>query len=90
MRLALIALIGSAFMFELPRDAHPAGVGHALQADGPWIDLPAGYIAPLDVPTAQDIQAMADLDGDTSITTAREGEMIALLMQVLGAAPLSN
>ncbi len=65
-------------------------LGHALQKDGPWIDLPEGVIINASAPTYDDILMMADLDGDPAITTAEEAQMIALLSQVLLGSPVTQ
>ena len=40
--------------------------------------------------TYADIVAMANLDDDPGVITAKEREMIAVLSQVLGASPITN
>lgn len=56
--------------------------------DGPWIAIPAGYdVTPMLSP-ADEIKAIADLDGDPTVTTKAEIEMITLLSQILGTAPV--
>ena len=60
----------------------------AAMDDGPWIDLPAGYTVDTSPPTAADIHAMADLDGDPSVLTEDEARMIAVLSQILLGSPL--
>lgn len=58
--------------------------------DGPWIDVPAGAAFQTTALTHDDIIALADLDGDPSVVSADEKDMIALLVQMLGASPVSN
>ena len=76
----VLALFASPAMAEIvPMDFSPLD-------DGPWIELPEGAAfntAPL---TYDDIIAMADLDGDPDVISAKEREMIALLSQVLSAS----
>jgi hypothetical protein len=56
--------------------------------DGPWIAIPAGYdVTPMFSP-AEEIKAMANLDGDPTVTTKAEIKMITLLSQILGTAPV--
>ena len=66
-----------------------AGTAHADERDGPYSPLPADGAAVV-APTYDDIITMADLDGDPSIITAEEAEMIALLQQVLNVNPLTD
>lgn len=49
--------------------------------DGPWIEIPADFDPA--GPTAADIIAMADLDGDPMSLTDEERGMIAVLTMVL-------
>jgi hypothetical protein len=80
----LLALLASPVAAEIvPMDFSP-------MEDGPWIELPEGAAFNTAPPTYDDIIAMSDLDGDPSVTTAKEHEMIALLSQVLGASPITN
>jgi len=58
--------------------------------DGPWIAIPAGMTFDAQLPPVDEIRAMANLDNDPSVTTPQEQEMIALLSQILGLAPLSH
>ena len=57
--------------------------------DDHWVDVPADAAFAAAPATYDDIVALADLDGDPSIITDKEREMIALLTQVLGATPIS-
>ena len=61
----------------------------APMEDGPWVEVPEGTAYDPAPTTYDDIVAMANLDGDPSVITADEREMIALLTQVLGAVPIS-
>ncbi len=58
--------------------------------DGPWIPVPAGMSFQTQMTPMEEIRALADLDGDPTVTTAREIEMIALLTQMLGAQPAAQ
>lgn len=58
--------------------------------DGPWIAIPAGMTYPQYTSPEEEIRAMADLDGDPSVTTAEEMQMIATLTQILGLSPVSH
>ncbi|KQI67186.1 hypothetical protein AN189_16400 [Loktanella sp. 3ANDIMAR09] len=59
-------------------------------ADGPYIDV-AQTVSYSDAPTTlDDIHALADLDGDPSVVTDREREMIALLSMMLIGTPVQN
>ncbi len=67
------------------------GSADALQFDdGPWIAIPAGYLAPAMMSPEEEIRAMADLDGDASVTTVNELKMIVLLTQMLGTPPTNQ
>jgi hypothetical protein len=55
--------------------------------DGPWIAIPAGMTFPAQKSPAEEIHAMANLDGNPSVVTDEEREMIALLSQIFGTAP---
>ena len=57
--------------------------------DDHWVEVPAEAAFSAAPTTYDDIVAMADLDGDPTIITDKEREMIALLTQVLGATPIS-
>ncbi len=57
--------------------------------DGPWIDMPDDMTISMTPPSYDDIVAMANLDDDPSVVSDKEREMIAVLMQVLGATPIS-
>lgn len=61
-----------------------------LDDDGPWIAVPVGMTFDAQMSPADEIKAMADLDGNPDITTAKELEMIALLTQLLGAEPITQ
>jgi hypothetical protein len=56
--------------------------------DGPWITIPAGMAYPEYTSPEEEIRAMADLDGDPSVTTLEELRMIATLTQILGVLPV--
>ena len=56
--------------------------------DGPWIAIPAGMTYPEYTSPEEEIRAMADLDGDPSVTIPEEFRMIATLTQILGMAPI--
>lgn len=58
--------------------------------DGPWIAVPTGMTFEAQKSPAEEIKAMANLDGDPSVTTSEELEMIVLLTQILGAEPISR
>lgn len=58
--------------------------------DGPWVAIPAGILYPDFISPEEEILAMADLDGDPSVTTAEELRMIATLRQILGVSPIAN
>ncbi len=60
--------------------------------DGPWTLLPAdadieALMAPL---TPEDIVKMADLDGDPTVLTEDEAEMIRVLGSVLLSVPIED
>ena len=79
----VLALVASPAMAEVvPMD-------FATMDDGPWVDAPEEATFAAAPTTYDDIVAMADLDGDPTIISAEEREMIALLVQVLGATPIS-
>lgn len=61
-----------------------------LQQDGPYIDIPAGYEVPEGPPTLDDIVRLADLDGDPTIISEAETEMIGVLLQVLIGIPVTQ
>lgn len=65
-------------------------LAHALQQDGPWIDLPDGVVVRTTAPTYDDIVAMADLDGNPDVITEDEQRMILLLSEVLMASPITQ
>ncbi|WP_133065006.1 hypothetical protein [Flavimaricola marinus] len=78
--LPLLALIASPAL-SAGSDPLPLGI------DGPWIAIPAATDVNIGPLSDDAIAALADLDGDPSITTDQEAAMIALLMQVLGSNP---
>ena len=58
-------------------------------ADGPWVALEDGqqvFDGPL---TEADLVKLADLDGDPSVVSAEEQEMIDVLREVLMTAPVA-
>ena len=57
--------------------------------DGPWIEVAEDATFTAEPTSYADIVAMADLDGNPDVLTAKEQEMIAVLTQVLGATPIS-
>ena len=61
-----------------------------LQQDGPYIDIPAGYVVPSGPPSLEDIVKMADLDGDPATMTEQEAEMFTVLVQVLIGTPVTQ
>jgi hypothetical protein len=79
--IAIALFISNAALADQP-------LGIVLQSDGPWIDLPEGTVITDAAPQYEDILAMADLDGDPSITTPQEARMIALLSDVLMGQPI--
>ena len=58
--------------------------------DGPYIEASAVSPDMLEPMTPARVAQMSDLDGDPTVTTAEEKEMIALLSQVLTITPLEN
>ncbi len=70
------------FASLMPMMAHAEGITFE---DGPWIAIPAGLIYEPQRTPMEEIRALADLDGDPTVTTSQEHEMIALLVQLLGA-----
>ena len=58
--------------------------------DDHWVAAPEDAAYGAAPTTYEDIVAMADLDGDPSVISDEEREMIALLSQVLGASPVTN
>ncbi len=59
-----------------------------LQADvADDLVYPIAYDAPM---TMEDVIALANLDDDPSVISPDEKEMIALLVQMLGASPVQN
>lgn len=70
--------------------ADEADLTTILQQDGPYIDIPAGYVVPSGPPTLEDIVRMADLDGDPTTMTVLETEMFTVLMQVLIGTPVTQ
>ena len=72
-----------------PAVAEVVPMDYAPMEDGPWVEMPEGAAYDPAPTTYDDIVAMADLDGDPSVITEEEREMIALLTQVLGATPIS-
>ena len=61
-----------------------------MPMDDLWVDVPVDATFNPGPPSYDDIVAMADLDGDPSVISDKEREMIALLTQVLGSAPITN
>jgi hypothetical protein len=87
MKPVLSALLTLMFAAQAFAD-QPLGI--VLQSDGPWIDLPEGVVINAAAPTLADIRLMADLDGDPSITTPKEAQMIAILSDVLLGQPITQ
>ena len=61
-----------------------------MPMDDLWVDVPVDATFNPGPPTYDDIVAMANLDGDPSVISDKEREMIAVLSQVLGTAPITN
>ena len=72
------------FAALMPIVAHAEGITFE---DAPCIAIPAGLIYEPQRTPMEEIRALADLDGDPTQTTSQEHEMIALLVQLLGAQP---
>ena len=85
-RLTLFLAAVFALSAGLSAHAQPAVPAVPMEG-GPWIDLPEGAVLNTAPPSIADIHAMADLDGDPSVTTEEEARMIEVLMQVLGTDP---
>ncbi|SHE56761.1 hypothetical protein SAMN05444339_101750 [Loktanella atrilutea] len=61
-----------------------------MPMDDLWVEVPVDATFTPGPPTYDDIVAMANLDDDPAVISDREREMIALLSQVLGSAPITN
>lgn len=87
----ILPLIAALAAFAPPAMAEVVPLLPTFATDGgPWVDVPenaAFDTAPL---SYDDIEALANLDDDPAVTTAQEQEMIAMLLQVLGASPITN
>ena len=65
-------------------------IADPMTDDGPYIVIPAGAQVPTGVLNMDDVIALADLDGDPTVISAQEKEMIALLTSLLIAQPVQN
>ncbi len=77
-------------LLATPAVAEVVPMSHMPMDEGPWIDVPEGVTYDTAPPSYDDIVAMANLDGDPTIISDKEREMIAVLSQVLGSSPITN